>query len=83
MAFALSIRFLWGLGLWFVRAREVKTFGCGTVVFQSPANTFMGVLGTAFFSGIAVPLATIIFALFASVAWFIEQAFKHDKQINP
>lgn len=82
-AITLSIRFLWGLGLWFVRAREVKTFGYGTVVFQSPANTFMGVLGTAFFSGIAVPLATIIFALFASVAWFIEQAFKHDRQINP
>lgn len=82
-AVALSIRFLWGLGLWFVRAREVKTFGYGTVVFQSPANTFIGVLGTAFISGIAVPLATIIFGILGSIAWFIEQAFKHDKQINP
>ena len=82
-AVALSIRFLWGLGLWLVRAREVKTFGYGTVVFQSPANTFIGVLGTAFISGIAVPLATIIFGILGSIAWFIEQAFKHDKQVNP
>ena len=82
-AITLSIRFLWGLGLWFVRAREVKTFGYGTVVFQTPANTFVGVLGTAFISGIAVPLATIIFGILGSIAWFIEQAFKHDKQINP